>query len=535
MRKTFLEFLDKRQQFNINEGFSEKNIDKALDLIIKVLTDKIDGLIPLEGIVLNKIGDKEVYSKQFMVLHGKKYGQTSLFQINWIKSSSTTEVYSIDFFKDLELLFNGKSKSSLTIYTLGKSIVYFLPIIWTVANNQKYDLSEKEAIDLGRSVFKGQGVKESLYYVGALSYRILENMSDEIIDEAYLLNIQESDDEVKDYKNKKRAERDEAYLHRKESPEAKQRFNNLKDEYDEIVKAIKGGASTMEELQVALKRNLSVSYVPGEDEQKAEKEFEQEREDPDVVFKKMSAYVNMVIDGTNPSVILCGAPGVGKTYRIKQQLKAHDYHEGHGMFTIKGKCTPRVLYCTLYEYQDKGQIVVIDDADGLVGPKAPEDCINILKGALDSTSDDEGRLVSYGVSGKIMNDDGEELPKRFYYRGGIIVITNYNAGQLDTALRGRSFVQDIHFTTEDILKIIKKLMPALDPEHLSSKSKIKAYDYLLEMLESNAKMEVSIRTFTICAKIFESCGKMPDFSDEDCKSMIKEQMKLQAQRGGKKY
>jgi len=535
MRKTFLEFVDKRKQFNINEGFSEKNIDKVLDLITKTLSNKIDGLIPLEGIVMNKISDKEVYSKQFMVLHGKKFGQTSLFQINWIKSSSTTEVYSIDFFNDLELLFNGKSKSSLTIYTLGKSIVYFLPIIWTVANNQKYDLSEKEAIDLGRSVFKGQGVKESFYYVGALKYRILEGMNDDMLDDAYLINIKESNDEVKDFKNRKRAERDEAYLHRKESPEAKQKFNDLKSEYDEIVKAIKGGASTMEELQVALKRNLTVSSMNSSEEEKFKEEFKKEKEDPDVVFKKMAAYVNMVIDGTNPSVILCGAPGVGKTYRIKQQLKAHDYREGHGMFTIKGKCTPRVLYSTLYEYQDKGQIVIIDDADGLVGPKAPEDCINILKGALDSTSDDEGRLVSYGVSGKIMNDDGEELPKRFYYRGGIIVITNYNAGQLDTALRGRSFVQDIHFTTEDILKIIKKLMPALDPEHLSSKSKIKAYDYLVEMLESNAKMEVSIRTFTICAKIFESCAKMPDFSDDDCKSMIKEQMKLQAQRGGKKY
>lgn len=535
MRKTFLEFVDKRKQFNINEGFSEKDIDKVLDLITKTLSNKIDGLIPLEGIVTNKISDKEVYSKQFMVLHGKKFGQTSLFQINWIKSSSTTEVYSIDFFNDLELLFNGKSKSSLTIYTLGKSIVYFLPIIWTVANNQKYDLSEKEAIDLGRSVFKGQGVKESFYYVGALKYRILEGMNDDMLDDAYLINIKESNDEVKDFKNRKRAERDEAYLHRKESPEAKQKFNDLKSEYDEIVKAIKGGASTMEELQVALKRNLTVSSMNNSEEEKFEEEFKKEKEDPDTVFKKMAAYVNMVIDGTNPSVILCGAPGVGKTYRIKQQLKAHDYREGHGMFTIKGKCTPRVLYSTLYEYQDKGQIVIIDDADGLVGPKAPEDCINILKGALDSTSDDEGRLVSYGVSGKIMNDDGEELPKRFYYRGGIIVITNYNAGQLDTALRGRSFVQDIHFTTEDILKIIKKLMPALDPEHLSSKSKIKAYDYLVEMLESNAKMEVSIRTFTICAKIFESCAKMPDFSDDDCKSMIKEQMKLQAQRGGKKY
>ena len=175
----------------------------------------------------------------------------------------------------------------------------------------------------------------------------------------------------------------------------------------------------------------------------------------------------MVIKGITPSVILCGAPGVGKTFKVRQELKNAGYNEGHNLCTIKGKCTPRVLYTTLMNYKKKGDIVVIDDADGLVGPKAPEDCINILKAALDSTGDEDGRLVSYGVAGVIRDDEGMELPKRFYYNGGCIVITNYNAGQLDTALRGRSFIQDIHFSVEEVLQIIKKLLPDLDPEHLS--------------------------------------------------------------------
>ena len=241
----------------------------------------------------------------------------------------------------------------------------------------------------------------------------------------------------------------------------------------------------------------------------------------------------MVIKGINPSVILCGAPGVGKTYNVKKQLKAAGYNEGHNLCTIKGKCTPRVLYMTLMDYKDKNDIVLIDDADGLVGPGAPEDCINILKAALDSTSDDEGRLVSYGVSGKLVDDEGTPIPKRFYYNGGIIVITNYQAGSLDSALRGRSFIQDIHFTKEDVLQRIKEIMPDIDKEHLSPKSKIKAYDYLEELSNNDAEMEVSIRTFSICAKIFETAEGDSDFTDEDAKSMIKEQMKLQAQRNGR--
>ena len=58
------------------------------------------------------------------------------------------------------------------------------------------------------------------------------------------------------------------------------------------------------------------------------------------------------------------------------------------------------------------------------------------------------------ISGKLEDNEGNPVPKKFYYRGGVIVITNYRAGQLDTALRGRSFIQDINFTVNDILLIV---------------------------------------------------------------------------------
>jgi hypothetical protein len=77
-------------------------------------------------------------------------------------------------------------------------------------------------------------------------------------------------------------------------------------------------------------------------------------------------------------------------------------------------------------------------------------------------------------------------------------------------------------------------MPGIDAEHLSSKSKIKAYDYLVELSNADAEMEISMRTFGICAKIFESAIDDDDFDDDDCRSMIKEQMRLQARREKKK-
>jgi len=539
MKKTFLEYLDERKKYVINEAFQEKDVEKACNAVDKILKKHISGLLPLVGFAEVKEGDKLLLSKQYMVLDKKNPGNTSMFQINFDKSSGSVAAYSIDFFKDCDFLMQGKGKSSLTLYTLGTSLVFFLPIIWEVVNHKNYSLSEKEAIELGRKVFKSNDVKESFYWYGGAKYRIIEGLSDDVISEAFKLKVNEDEKEdIKKYKKQKQVAAHDAYIHRKDSKEAKDYYEKVDAEYKAVKNAIAGGAETWEDLKVATKTNVKVQLEIDEKinelQDKLEKEKE-EHEDPDTVFKKMQGYVKMVIKGLTPAVILCGAPGVGKTYRVKQLLKANGYNEGHNLFTIKGKCTPRMLYLAMYDHKEKKDILLIDDADSLVGPGAPEDCINILKAALDSTSDDEGRLVSYGVSGQLKDDEGLEIPKRFHYNGGVIVITNWNAGKLDTALRGRSYIQDIHFTVKEILEIIKKLMPAIDPEHLSPNSKMKAYEYLVDLAEKGSEMEISIRTFGLCAKIYESCNNDPDFGDEVAQMMIREQMKLQSQRGGHKY
>ena len=535
---TFLNFLENRKTV-ILENFNSKKIDKALELVDNVLKKHIDGLIPLVGYSKIIQGSDTYYAKQYMVVPKKDPSKSSMFQINFLQSGKITDVYSIDFFKDTDILWQGKAKSDLTIYTMGSSIVYFLPIIWTVVSSGNYNISAADAKKMGRGKYKAN--ESYKYYVGALQYNIYENLSKDVIYDAWKLSLSESifnnqqtinemDEEIKKFKQKKLNDLRDAQAHKNDSPEAKNIWKKAIADIKDIDAAIRGGASTLGELKLAIKHNVNVSNELDASIKEIEKKEEEEHEEPDVVFKKMQKYVKMVIKGINPSVILCGAPGVGKTYNVKQQLKAAGYHEGHNLCTIKGKCTPRVLYMTLMEYKAKGDIVLIDDADGLVGPGAPEDCINILKAALDSTSDDEGRLINYGVAGKLVDDEGVPVAKKFYYNGGIIVITNYQAGSLDSAFKGRSFIQDIHFTTEDVLKRIKQKMPEIDPEHLSSKSKIKAYDYLVELSNSDAEMEVSMRTFAICAKIFETAAGDSDFDEDDVRSMIKEQMKLQAQR-----
>ena len=75
-------------------------------------------------------------------------------------------------------------------------------------------------------------------------------------------------------------------------------------------------------------------------------------------------------------------------------------------------------------------------------------------------------------------------------------------------------------------------MPTLSSDKLSKESKRKALEYLIQLNEEDNEMEVSIRTFLICATLFES---MKDEDDTLTKEMIKEQMKLQADRRKNKY
>ena len=546
----FLDFV-KNKQINeshcqiMNEAFKASEVNKAIDLMTKLFKKNITAgnVLRLQGELDTTVDGKQCKSIIYLVYRNRDKVSDQCFTLNFLNSGKSSEVYSISIFDNPALVFKGTDKAKTTIFTMGASIVYFMPLIYHIVNNEDYKVGKKDMEKYAKNIL----VKESFrsFYVGALEYHIYEGLKDDYILEQFNNKIQsridEASDALKDAKNKIHDKVKEIRPKAKElaqqgHPEI---WKNLEHDYYAIVKAIKGGAENIEDLDIEFRSDIVVNILQADWEKKAQAEIdkaEEEHEDPDVAWKEMRQYIKMIIKGINPSCIVCGAAGLGKTYKIKKQLRAAGYQEGQNLWTIKGKCSPRQLYLALYEFQNKGDVILIDDADSLVGPKAPEDVINILKAALDSSDDDQGRLVSYMISGKLEDNEGNPVPKKFYYRGGVIVITNYRAGQLDTALRSRSFVQDIHFTTEDILLIIKRLLPELGDGKWSKESKEKAYNYIEKIAaDKNAEVELSIRTFGICAKLFESCADDPDFTDDDCGKMIAKQLKMQSLRGGKKY
>ena len=545
---SFLDFVKHKEMMNenvqwMNEAFKASQFGKAKGLLLTLFKKEITkGFVGYLGIYDLKVDGNDCQSSVYYVMD-KSHTNVAAFAINFLQSGESMVPYSVAIFgKDNAEKFlwgrdsNASFKANLEIKMMGASIVYYIPVIANVINSGKFDISSEEAVKLGRKVYdtKNECVSWDMYF-GAQKYHIYEGISEDKVIEKYHLNLGHKYKKVGDtYQWINETELED----RKKEVYAKMKANTDPDlgkalykEYRQILNAIKGGATSLEDLECSVKKNVSVSStIAGAAE--AEKKIETAKSDPKTAFKEMQMYVKMVIKGIQPAVILCGAPGVGKTFRVKQQLKAAGYTMTADN-TVKGKCTPRQLYLTLYNNKGKGDIVLVDDADSLVGPKAPEDCINILKAALDSTADDEGRLVSYKVSGELKDDEGEPVPKSHYNKCGMIVITNYSVGQIDTALRNRAFTQSLDFTTKDLLQIIRDIMPNIESNRLSMSSKAKAMNYLEKLVEEGKPIEVSCRSFITCARIYENSEEDGDL--ELAEKMIAEQMRNQSLRGGRKF
>lgn len=537
----FLDFINKKNTLDANkskffESYKASDTDKVIKLIDKIIRKHVSA-----NILMIKSPDETIIDGQRYLTYtwGAWTGEATsikkftMLLLNYKMSETSGNVYSVSFMNGQDwwnAQAGKKAKTPLTIYSMGTSIIYMLPLIYKVLNTGDFNVDKSDIERYSNQIFK-----EALTYkwhFNALTYDIYENLSDENISDMYRVSqmIDEAvDKDVKSFRADLKQKVNNAYNDWKsdKTKEKREIRRQLEQEYQTLLNAIRGGATTMEDIKVALKRNLNIEIDIPESVKEAEKKVETYK-DPKQQFKEMAVYVNGVIKGIQPGVILCGAPGIGKTYKVMQHLKAAGKRLGQNLEVFKGKASMRELYKSMYEYQNAGDIILIDDADSLVGKNAPEDCINLLKAALDSTSDDEGRYVTYKIAGRLTDDDGTPIPKAFHYRGGIIVITNYTIDKLDKAFRGRVFTQTLRFSNGQVLGLIKELVPTMDSAHLSMKSKMKAFDYIANLVAAKAKIDISIRMFVTCSKLYENQVSMGDVTDDDVKSMIKEQLENQA-------
>ena len=219
---------------------------------------------------------------------------------------------------------------------------------------------------------------------------------------------------------------------------------------------------------------------------------------PDEMFKNIERLTKMVGRGLQPSLVITGGAGMGKTHIVKSTLEEMGLKESYDFVHFKGRATAAGLFVTLYENNDK--IIVLDDCDSVF---KDDDAVNILKGALDSY---DTRKISY-ISTKSLKDEfGSEVPRHFEFSGRIIFISNINQSKLDEAIRSRSFVADVDLTNEQMFERIEQLMPKME-SRVPASAKAQALE-LMKELDAEFEIEINLRSFIkaarICAMGFEN-------------------------------
>ena len=230
-------------------------------------------------------------------------------------------------------------------------------------------------------------------------------------------------------------------------------------------------------------------------------------------FEFVEQLVSMVADGVQPSAIITGEGGLGKTYTVTKTLEKNGYNDisdlaefqvgsilnmSKSFRMVKGYSTPKGLYRTLFE-NNKG-IIVFDDCDSIL--KDPV-ALNILKSALDSYGK---RIISWNADFK-----DEDLPRSFNFEGRVIFISNLDDGKIDQAIRSRSMMIDLTMTTDQ--KIERMATIAASDEFLPEYSKDVVTDALTLIKEIKEEVkEISLRTLISVSKVRASNKEWKDLA-----------------------
>ena len=219
-------------------------------------------------------------------------------------------------------------------------------------------------------------------------------------------------------------------------------------------------------------------------------------------FGFVEKLVTMVSAGVQPSAVITGEGGLGKTYTVTKTLESNGYKDISSLaefevgavintrkcFTmVKGYSTAKGLYRTLFE--NNKSIIVFDDCDAVL--KDPV-ALNLLKGALDSYGK---RIISWNAD---MRDD--DLPRSFEFTGRVIFISNMDQSRIDQAIRSRSMMIDLSMTLDQKIERMEHI--ALSAEFLPEYDKKIKTDALalIREIKDDCK-EISLRTLIAVAKV----------------------------------
>ena len=251
----------------------------------------------------------------------------------------------------------------------------------------------------------------------------------------------------------------------------------------------------------------------GKTSKKADETDEQIIERTRKRFDILEDMTQAVKEGTVRAMIVTGPPGVGKSFGVDKVLHKEDLFNLMGQRkpkyeVVKGAMSAIGLYCKLYEYADKGNVVVFDDCDSVL---LDDLSLNILKAALDSSTK---RMIHWNTDSSKLRNEG--VPGSFEFKAGAIFITNIKFDHVKSkklqdhlaALESRCHYIDLQMDTERE-KVLRIKQIVKDGMLESYEFKNGEQDEVIDFIDDQKKKlrELSLRTVLKIADLRKSFPK----------------------------
>jgi len=227
-------------------------------------------------------------------------------------------------------------------------------------------------------------------------------------------------------------------------------------------------------------------------------------------FEVLKDMTQAVKEGTVRAMIVTGPPGVGKSFGVEEVLSKEDLFNALGQRKpkyeiVKGAMSAIGLYAKLYQYSEKGNVIVFDDCDSVL---LDDLSLNILKAALDSS---KKRTISWNTDSRMLRQEG--VPDRFEFKAGAIFITNIKFENVRSkklqdhlsALESRCHYIDLQMDTErEKCLRIKQITEdgMLDSYDFEGNEKEEIIDFI--MTNRSKMRELSLRTVLKIADLRKS-------------------------------
>ena len=281
---------------------------------------------------------------------------------------------------------------------------------------------------------------------------------------------------------------------------------------EEFKVGAKGGYVTVDGSAVAgfPARNIKIacSNADAYETATAAKVTKKEETDEEVIermrerFQMLEDMTKACKKGTVRAMIVSGPPGVGKSFGVEKVLGKHDLLADIAQDSklkkyevVKGAMSAIGLYCKLFQFADKDNVVVFDDCDSVL---LDDLSLNILKAALDSK---KTRRIHWNTDSFKLRNEG--VPDSFEFKGSAIFITNIKFDNVKSkklrdhleALESRCHYIDLTIDSErdKLLRIQQITNDGMLNEYGLSKDVV---DEILDFIDLNKKRlrELSLRT-----------------------------------------